>query len=177
MTAALKSELFAPTQTSACLLVVDSVTQHTVGLIKLDKDAPKNLSCNVDSVIFTPTFRGTLHEKEAMFMTLAKLFSLGYRRISFSCDSKDSASKNVATSCCFTFEGDSLKDRIISFSSNDIVSSDSSNFAMLNSDWNSGARSHLFSKIFGAKAEKADRAARKDDEEMDERESAVKKNK
>lgn len=101
-------------------------------------------------------------------MLLDRLFAHGYRRVQLSIDSKDSQGSKLADRLGFTYEGCLLKDKIVKESSRD-----SDIYAMLNSDWDKGARRVLYKKLYGETMLKADEAYNKKEEELDEQQRVL----
>ena len=97
-----------------------------------------------------------------------RLFAYGYRRIQISIDSKDRQGAKLADRLGFTYEGCLLKDQIVKESSRD-----SNVYGMLNSDWDKGARTVLYRKLYGPAMAKADLAYNKKEAELDEQQRVL----
>jgi len=164
-----ESGLFSTSPDSCLFLCLDNVTRKCVGAIKLSNDRPEHLTVRFECGLWSPAYRQKIQEVEAGFLVLGKVFSMGYRRVEFDCDKDDSESRKMATRLGFAPEGEKIKDVLIEVDEETVMSRSSYTFAMLNSDWNgeSGARDHLFGKIYGKGALKTDRTKRKEDDEDD----------
>lgn len=90
------STLFGSSPSSGSLFVVDSKTGNVVGLLRFQDDCPEHLTITLSHVIFSPKYAKGPHETEALFMAMAKLFALGYRRIAHYCDDGDFEGKKAA---------------------------------------------------------------------------------
>ncbi|GMH85014.1 hypothetical protein TrVE_jg5123 [Triparma verrucosa] len=164
----LESPLFREGNDNATLFAVEAKTEKVVGLLRFEDDSPENLTIRLSDIIFAPSFEQSAHQVEAVFLTFSKIFALGYRRISCSCDDGDVEGKKRAERLGFTFEGTALKSELIEVGKDALVSRNICTFAILNSDWNTGgARNHLFKKLYGAAAFKKDTAQKAEYAEQD----------
>ena len=130
---------------------MENVTDLIVGVVLLTHDDPANLTVQIEPPIVTPRVEGTVEQIEACFLLIDRLFALGYRRVQFSVDSQDVASKKLAGNIGFTHEATMPKDRIVREASRN-----SNVYGMLNSDWDRGARNLLYKKLHGAALQKVD---------------------
>ena len=129
------SPLFAPSPTSSSLLIVSNVTTATIGVVKLSHDSPADLSVTLEEVIVQPTFQDTLHEVEAVYLTLDRLFALGYRRVEARVDGGDVANKSFFEKIGFHWDGTAAKATLYELEGGDVVSSNAEIYSVLNSDW------------------------------------------
>ena len=163
-----KSFVFRHNQNQAAFAVVDNVSDRILGVVMLSNDDPLNLSIKLEPPIVGPSTFGTKEELEACFLLMDRLFAHGYRRIYISIDAKDVQSSKLADRLGFTFEGCLLKHMIIKDSSRD-----SKIYAMLNSDWDRGARLALYKKFYGLSMARADEANNKKEEELEEQQRVL----
>jgi len=132
--------------------IVEHVTEKVIGAILLYSDDPQNLTIGIEVPVTKPTCDGTVEHMEACFLVMDRLFAYGYRRVHMSCDSQDAIARKVPGRLGMTQEGLVLKDQVVRDANRDSLL-----FAMLNSDWDKGARTFLFGKLHGDAAARADR--------------------
>ena len=121
------------------------------------------LNVQLDLPVVKPTSEGTVEQIEACFLLLDRLFALGYRRVQLACDTQDASGKRLAGRLGFTQEGMIPKHMVVKDANRD-----SNIYGMLNSDWDKVARSFLFKKLHGAKAQAADDLNNKKEGELEE---------
>jgi RimJ/RimL family protein N-acetyltransferase len=167
-----QSFVFQRKPNEASFAIVNNVTDRVVGAILLTSDDPANLSIQIEPPIMPPKGDGTKEQMEACFLLIDRLFAFGYRRIQIATDSQDALQRKLATRLGFTLEGVLYKHQIIKEASRD-----SAVAGLLNSDWSRGARTALFSKLYGNAAARADRANEKKEEEYDEQQRVLEKQK
>jgi len=156
----------------AAFAIVEHVTDKIIGMVCLTNDDPRNLSISLELPVVKPSSEGTVEPIEGCFLLLDRLFALGYRRVQLSVDSMDTKGKKLSGRLGFTQEGMIPKDRIVKESNRD-----STIYGLLNSDWDKGARSFLFKKIHGEKAQKADLAYVRKEEELEMQKSSLEEKK
>lgn len=157
------SPVFVRKEDEAAFAIVEIVTDRVLGIITVSADDPKNLTAQLNPPIVKPTTHGTVEQVEACFLLMDRLFANGYRRIQFAIDSMDGESKLLPGRLGFTQEGLLLKHKIIKEASRDSLV-----YGMLNSDWSKGARSVMFKKLHGPKAQTIDDANNAKEGEKDE---------
>jgi RimJ/RimL family protein N-acetyltransferase len=163
------SFIFNQEPNEATFAIVEFLTDRLVGIVKLVEDDPKNLRISIEPPIVKPANEGTVEQIEAYFLLMDRLFAMGYRRIQYSVDSMDSTGKKLSGRLGFTQEGILPKHRIVKDSNRDSIL-----YGMLNSDWDKGARSFLFKKLHGAKAQQYDAARNAREAEMEEHQNLLK---
>jgi RimJ/RimL family protein N-acetyltransferase len=164
-----ESFLFQRAKNEASFAIIESLTDRLVGIVTLLEDDPKNLSITIEPPIVKPANEGTVEQIEACFLLMDRLFAMGYRRIQYCIDSMDSTSKKLAGRLGFTQEGVLPKHRIVKDANRDSIV-----YGMLNSDWDKGARSFLFKKLHGAKAQQLDAARNAQESEVEEQQNLLK---
>ena len=167
-----KSFVFQRKRNEAGFAIVHSVTESVLGVVLLTHDDPANLTIQIEPPIMQLGRAGSSQELEACFLLMDRLFALGYRRIQIMLDSQDSANRKLVNRLGFTMEGVLCKHLILKESSRD-----SNVYGLLNSDWKKGARSALFTKLYGAKALSADKGNESTEAELAEQQRALEKQK
>ncbi|KAL3909479.1 MAG: hypothetical protein SGARI_002578 [Bacillariaceae sp.] len=163
-----QSFVFQHHENEASFAILQNLNDRLVGAVMVSKDQPQNLSIQLDPPIVGPSNFGSKEQMEACFLVMDRLFAHGYRRIQICIDSKDSQGAKLADRLGFTYEGCLLKDQIIKESSRD-----SNVYGMLNSDWDKGARTVLYRKLYGPAMTNADLAYNKKEEELDEQQRVL----
>mmetsp|Transcript_6485 Transcript_6485/g.14014 ORF Transcript_6485/g.14014 Transcript_6485/m.14014 type:complete len:213 (-) Transcript_6485:226-864(-) len=149
--------------------IVESVTEQVIGCVLLSNDNPQNLTIKLEVPIMKPTCDGSCEELEAAFLLLDRLFAYGYRRVYLTTDKEDAIARKVPARIGMTQEGLILKDMIVREANRDSLL-----FAMLNSDWDRGARYYLFAKLHCEPAARADKTNLEKEEEEDEKQESLK---
>lgn len=157
------SPIFRGRADGAAFAIVEQVTDRVLGVALLSGNDPANLNVQLDLPVVKPTSEGTVEQIEACFLLLDRLFALGYRRVQLACDTQDASGKRLAGRLGFTQEGMIPKHMVVKDANRD-----SNIYGMLNSDWDKGARSFLFKKLHGAKAQAADDLNNKKEGELEE---------
>jgi RimJ/RimL family protein N-acetyltransferase len=67
--------------------------------------APEAGSIEVGHINFSPLLQRTAAATEAMYLMMARVFDLGYRRYEWKCDALNAPSRRAAERLGFTFEG------------------------------------------------------------------------
>jgi RimJ/RimL family protein N-acetyltransferase len=163
-----KSFVFQHYRNEASFAILQNLNDRLVGVVMVSNDQPQNLSIQLDPPIVGPSNYGSKEQMEACFLVMDRLFAYGYRRIQISIDSKDSQGAKLADRLGFTYEGCLLKDQIVKETSRD-----SNVYGMLNSDWDKGARTVLYRKLYGPAMAKADAAYNKKEDELDEQQRVL----
>lgn len=158
-----QSFVFQRLENEAAFAILQNFNDRLVGVVLVSRDHPQNLSIQLDPPIVGPSHYGTKEQMEACFLVMDRLFAYGYRRIQISIDSRDRQGATLADRLGFTYEGCLLKDKIIKDSSRD-----SNVYGMLNSDWDKGARTVLYRRLYGPSMAKADVAYNEKQAELDE---------
>ncbi len=139
------------------LWITDGVTRKVFGCVLFGNDNPEHLSVELVMVVVHPSYEGTLHHLEAIYMALDRIFALGYRRVSFSCDEADGASRKFVAKLGFVEEGVLRRNFLVEMGTNgDVVSGNSRVFSIVNAEWNN-MREKLYSKIYGEAAKVRER--------------------
>ncbi len=167
-----KSFVFCHFENEGGFAIFQNLSDRLVGVVMVSRDDPLNLSIQLDPPIVGPSCFGSKEQLEACYLVIDRLFAHGYRRIQISVDSKDSQGSKLADRLGFTFEGCILKDQIVKDSNRD-----SNVYGMLNSDWDKGAKMALYRKLYGAAMARADMAYNKKEEELDEQQRVLAKQK
>jgi len=156
------SFVFRVAEDEAKYAIVDNLTEGMLGVVRLTRDDPRNLTISLELPIVTPSNEGTVESIEGCFLLLDRLFAHGYRRVQLSVDSMDTVGKKLCGRLGFTQEGTICKDRIVKESNRDSIV-----YGLLNSDWDKGARAFLFKKLHGDKAMKLDKENNDKEEELE----------
>lgn len=85
--------------------VVDNDTGRTLGRQALMRIDPANGVAEIGNILWGPGLTRTRGATEALFLFADHLFSLGYRRFEWKCDSLNEPSKRAAARFGFTAEG------------------------------------------------------------------------
>ena len=85
--------------------VVDAVSGCAVGVVSFMRIANSMGSIEIGHIHFSPQLQGTVAATEALYLMLKKVFSLGYRRCEWKCNSLNEASRAAALRLGFSFEG------------------------------------------------------------------------
>ena len=165
----IQSPIFQLKNDEAAFAIIESITDRIIGVIHLSNDDPLNLSIQMELPIMKPCAEGTVEQIEACFLLLDRLFALGYRRVQLAIDSHDTIGKRIPGRLGFTQEGLLPKYGISKESNTDRVI-----YGLLNSDWDKGARSFLFKKLHGEKAQRADAANDAKEGELEEQQRVLK---
>jgi RimJ/RimL family protein N-acetyltransferase len=86
--------------------IVDTETDHAVGVAAYMRIDPANGSIEVGHINYSPQLQATTAATEAMYLMMRRVFDeLGYRRYEWKCDSLNEPSCRAAERLGFTFEG------------------------------------------------------------------------
>ena len=76
-----------------------------VGVACFIANQPAHLKIELGSIWYGPIAQGTGASAEATYLMLAHAFALGYRRVEWKCDARNTPSRRAALAYGFTFEG------------------------------------------------------------------------
>jgi RimJ/RimL family protein N-acetyltransferase len=85
--------------------ILDLRTEKAVGLASYLRITPAVGSIEVGHLLFSSALRRTPAATEAMYLMMARAFSLGYRRYEWKCDALNEPSRAAARRLGFAFEG------------------------------------------------------------------------
>ncbi|MEM7208600.1 MAG: GNAT family protein [Pseudomonadota bacterium] len=85
--------------------VIDSQTDKAVGVASYLRIDPNNGAIEVGHIHFSPLLQKSRASSEAMYLMMEHVFSLGYRRYEWKCDSLNEPSRRAAQRLGFSFEG------------------------------------------------------------------------
>ena len=115
--------------------IVDAATGRAVGSCSYLRIEPKHGVVEVGNIYFSPRLARTRAATESMYLLMANVFSLGFRRYEWKCDSCNLPSRAAATRFGFTYEG-MFRQAIVNKGRN----RDTTWFAVIDADWNGGLR-------------------------------------
>jgi RimJ/RimL family protein N-acetyltransferase len=150
---------------SAAFAMIDMVTDALVGVIRLTNDDPDHLTVQLEPPILPPQYQNSMKQLEACFLLLDRLFALGYRRIQLSVDTQDIDGQQLAKRLRCVLEGILRKHKVIKDANRD-----SKIYSLINSDWKTTVRAHLFGILYGASMLAYDRANEAFETEQEEKE-------
>jgi RimJ/RimL family protein N-acetyltransferase len=111
-------------------IVVDG---RALGMAAYLRIEPKHGVIEIGNIYFAPRLAKTRAASEAMYLFMANVFTLGYRRYEWKCDSCNQPSRAAASRYGFTYEGE-FRQAIVYKGRN----RDTSWFAVIDADWNAG---------------------------------------
>ncbi|MGI4789937.1 MAG: GNAT family N-acetyltransferase, partial [Janthinobacterium lividum] len=85
--------------------VVDKSTNRALGVASYLRIQPQHGVIEIGSIHFSPLLQRTSAATEALYLMIAHVFSLGYRRCEWKCDALNAPSRAAALRLGFTFEG------------------------------------------------------------------------
>lgn len=85
--------------------IVDPANGKAVGVASYLRIAPAAGSIEVGHINYSPALQGTAIATEAMYLMMARVFELGYRRYEWKCNALNAGSCRAAERLGFTFEG------------------------------------------------------------------------
>lgn len=100
--AAVVAGLNASAHQSACAILVDGAAVGMASYLRIDRPSG---SVEVGGICLAPQLARTTAATEAMFLMADHVFSLGYRRYEWKCDSLNGPSNAAALRLGFRFEG------------------------------------------------------------------------
>ncbi len=113
-----------------CLCVLDRATGRQVGVTNFLNNAPEHLRIELGSIWYSPLVQGTGANTEATYLMLRHAFGLGYRRVEWKCNVRNTRSYRAALRMGFTYEG-TLEAYAIATGCN----RDSAWFRILDTEW------------------------------------------
>lgn len=113
-----------------CLCVVDRSSARQVGVTNFLNNAPEHLRVELGSIWYSPLVQRTGANTEATYLMLRHAFGLGYRRLEWKCNARNTRSWRAAERMGFRFEG-ILEAYAVAKGCN----RDSAWFRMLDSEW------------------------------------------
>jgi RimJ/RimL family protein N-acetyltransferase len=111
------------------------VGERAVGMASYLRIDPPNGVIEVGHIYYSPRLARTRAATEAMFLLMANVFDLGYRRYEWKCDSCNLPSRAAAVRYGFTYEG-KFRQAIVYKNRN----RDTCWFAIIDADWNAGLK-------------------------------------
>ena len=119
--------------------IVDAAANRAIGTASYKQiNAPAG-TIEVGSVVFSPLLQGTPIATEAMYLMMAHVFDLGYRRYEWKCNTLNAASHRAAQRLGFSFEGILRQDNVTKGRTHD-----SAVYSILNHEW--GALRAIFQR-------------------------------
>jgi RimJ/RimL family protein N-acetyltransferase len=88
-----------------CYAIVDRATRVAVGVASYMRIVPEHGCIEVGHINFSPALQRTPVATEAMYLMMAHVFELGYRRYEWKCDALNAPSRAAAQRLGFSFEG------------------------------------------------------------------------
>jgi len=85
--------------------IIDIETGRAAGVAAYMRMDARNGAIEVGSINYSPLLQRKRAATEAMFLMMARVFSLGYRRFEWKCDSLNAASRAAAQRLGFSYEG------------------------------------------------------------------------
>ena len=111
--------------------IVDSGTDHAVGVASYLRITPEHGTIEVGHINYAPALQRTVAATEAMFLMMARAFdALGYRRYEWKCNALNAASRRAAERQGFRFEG-IFRQAIVTKGRN----RDTAWYAIVDADW------------------------------------------
>lgn len=111
------------------------VEGRAVGMASYLRIEPKHGVIEIGHIYYSPRLARTRAATEAMYLFMANVFELGYRRYEWKCDSCNLPSRAAAVRYGFTYEG-KFRQAIVYKERN----RDTCWFAVLDADWRAGLR-------------------------------------
>ena len=109
------------------------VDERAVGLAAYMRIEPKHGVIEIGNIYYSPKLSQTRAATEAIYLFMANVFELGYRRFEWKCDSCNLPSRTAATRYGFTYEG-KFRQAIVYKNRN----RDTCWYAVIDADWRSG---------------------------------------
>ena len=110
--------------------IVSHATGKAAGIASFMRIDPANGVIEVGHINFAPPLQQTVSATEAMYLMMARVFELGYRRYEWKCDSNNAPSRSAAARLGFQYEG-RFRQAIVTKGRN----RDTDWFSMLDSEW------------------------------------------
>ena len=115
--------------------IVDGASGRAVGSCTYMRIEPLHGVIEVGNIYFSPRLARTRAATESMYLMMANVFALGYRRYEWKCDSCNLPSRAAATRFGFTYEG-MFRQAIVNKGRN----RDTCWFSVIDGDWDGGLR-------------------------------------
>ena len=115
--------------------LIDAGTGRAAGSCAYMRIEPKHGVIEIGSIYFSSKLARTRAANESLYLMMANVFDLGYRRFEWKCDSCNLPSRAAATRFGFTYEG-MFRQAIVNKARN----RDTSWFAVIDQDWNAGLK-------------------------------------
>jgi RimJ/RimL family protein N-acetyltransferase len=98
--------LTAAVEHSKCFVIIaPSISDQPLGTVAFESIQPEMGSVAIGFVAHAPALRGTAAATEAHWLMLRRAFETGYRRVEWSCDALNTASRQAAVRLGYKFEG------------------------------------------------------------------------
>ena len=110
--------------------IVDLGRNEALGVASYLRITPGSGSIEVGHLNFSPLLQRTPAATEAMYLMMARVFELGYRRYEWKCDALNSPSRAAALRLGFSFEGVFRQATVVKGRSRDTAW-----YAVIDSDW------------------------------------------
>ena len=110
--------------------IVSHATGRAQGIAAFMRIDPGNGVIEVGHINFSPLLQQTIAATEAMYLMMARVFELGYRRYEWKCDSNNAPSKAAAARLGFAYEG-RFRQAVVTKGRN----RDTDWFSILDSEW------------------------------------------
>jgi RimJ/RimL family protein N-acetyltransferase len=115
--------------------IVDGASGKAVGMAAYMRIEPKHGVIEIGNIYYSPRLAQTSAATEAMYLFMANVFELGYRRFEWKCDSCNLPSRAAAARYGFTYEG-LFRQAIVVKGRN----RDTSWFSVIDVDWQAGLK-------------------------------------
>jgi len=113
--------------------LVDAASGRALGSAAYMRIEPRHGVIEIGNIYFSPSLAKSRAATEAMYLFMANVFALGYRRYEWKCDSCNLPSRAAASRFGFTYEG-LFRQAIVYKGRN----RDTSWFSVIDGDWNGG---------------------------------------
>jgi RimJ/RimL family protein N-acetyltransferase len=117
--------------------IVDLAAGEARGVASYLRIAPESGSIEVGHLNFSPLLQRTPAATEAIYVMMARVFQLGYRRCEWKCDVLNAPSRAAALRLGFSFEGIFRQATVVKGRSRDTAW-----YAVIDSDWPALAAAH-----------------------------------
>lgn len=91
-------------ESGLCLCVFDRLSGRQVGVTNFLNNAPEHLRIELGSIWYSPLVQRTGANTEATYLMLQHAFDLGYRRVEWKCNARNTRSRRAAERMGFRFE-------------------------------------------------------------------------
>lgn len=110
--------------------IVDQVRNEALGVASYLRITPGSGAIEVGHLNFSPLLQRTPAATEAMYLMMARVFQLGYRRYEWKCDALNAPSRAAALRLGFSFEGVFRQATVVKGRSRDTAW-----YAVIDADW------------------------------------------